>query len=249
MIRTSQAGKAFALSILAGLIAGGMLVGINVALVQPYTLALAEIELENLLAEGEFDEFEYDAQLQSIYFLQLYGSIVMGLAGGALVGSVFLVGKITMCPLKAALLIVAISWFVLYVIPIVKYPPSVEVMFDPEMAHSYQTRLAGYTAVSGLSALGIAHGFRKVKLKQKVYAAAALYLAMVAGAFFAFPDFQSEDDQFLPQSILSAWRSSISLSITAFWFTLGVICGFLWSYGIKHMNNLSRADLGSSTTT
>lgn len=244
-----QKGRVFALSILAGLIAGGILVGINASLVQPYTLTLAEIELENLLAEGEFDELEYDTQLQSIYFLQLYGSIVMGLAGGALVGCVFLIGKMTLGPVKAGLLIVAIAWFVLYVIPTVKYPPSVEVMFDPEMAYSYQTRLAGYTTVSGFSALGIAYGFRKVKKKQKVYAAAALYLAVVAAAFFSFPDFQSEDDQFLPHSILSAWRSSIGLSITAFWFSLGVICGFLWSYGIKQMNNPSRADLGGSTPT
>jgi len=238
MNEPSQAGKVFALSILAGLIAGGILVGINVALVRPYTVALADIELENLLAEGEFDELEYDAQLQSIYFLQLYGPIIIGLAGGALVGGVFLVGKITLSPLKATLLIAGIAWFVLYVIPTVKYPPSVEVMFDPETASTYQTLLAGYTTVSGLSAMGIAYGFRKAKLKQKAYAAAALYLAVVAGAFFAFPDFQSEDDPFLPQSILNEWRSSISLSITAFWYSLGVICGLLWSFGIKNQMNI-----------
>jgi len=234
MKEPSQAGKVFALSILAGLIAGGILVGINVALVRPYTMALADIELENLLAEGEFDELEYEAQLQSIYFLQLYGSIIMGIAGGALVGGVFLAGKITLSPLKATLLIAGIAWFVLYVIPTVKYPPSVEVMFDPETASTYQTLLAGYTIVSGLSAMGIAYGVLKAKMKQKAYAAAALYLAVVAGAFFAFPDFQSEDDPFLPQSILNAWRSSVSLSITGFWFSLGVICGLLWSFGIKN---------------
>ncbi|MGI0048847.1 MAG: hypothetical protein ACREAW_04845, partial [Nitrososphaera sp.] len=73
-----QTGRAFGLSILAGLIAGGVLAGVNVALVQPYTAALADIELENLLAEGEFDEEVFDAQLQSIYFAQLYGPIIAG---------------------------------------------------------------------------------------------------------------------------------------------------------------------------
>jgi hypothetical protein len=234
-----QTGRAFGLSILAGLITGGILAGINMALVQPYTTALADLELENLLAEGEFDEEEFDAQLQSIYFSQLYGSIIIGLAAGALVGGAFVVGKIRTSPFKAALLIAGIVWFALYVIPAVKYPPSPEAMFDPEAAGTYQMLLAGYTAVSGLSALGIALGFRKIKRKEKAFGAAALYLAVIAGAFFAFPDYQSENDAFLPQPVLNAWRSAISLSMTAFWFALGIICGLLWAYGSKGVGKLS----------
>lgn len=233
MIGHLQTGRAFGLSILAGLIAGGILVGINMAIVQPYTAVLADIELENLFAEGEFDEEEFDAQLQSIYFAQLYGPVITGLAAGALVGGAFVVGKISMSLLKAAILIAGVAWFALYVIPTVKYPPSPESTFDPEAAGTYQGLLAGYTAVSGLSALGIAFGFRKVKGKEKAFGAAALYLAVVAGAFFAFPDYQSEDDPLLPQPILNAWRSAISLSMTAFWFALGIICGLLWTYGSK----------------
>jgi Ca2+/Na+ antiporter len=233
MMENLQTGRAFGLAILAGLVAGGILAGINVALVQPYTAALADLELENLIAEGEFDEEEFDAQLQSISFSQLYGSVITGLAGGALVGGTLVVGKIRMAPLKAALMIAGIAWFVLYVIPILKYPPSPEATFDPEAAVTYQALLAGHTAVSGLTALGIAYGFRKIKRKEKVFGAAALYLAVVAGAFFAFPDYQSEDDSFLPQPVLSAWRSAISLSTTAFWFALGIICGLLWAYGSK----------------
>ena len=239
MMEYLQTGRAFALSILAGLVAGGVLAGINVALVQPYTNALAEIELENLLAEGEFDEEEYDARLQSIYFSQQYGSAIIGLTGGALVGGAFAISRIRMGPLKAALLIAGIAWFVLYVIPVVKYPPSPEAIFDPEASATYQTLLAGYTAVSGLAAAGIAFGFRKVKRKEKAFGATAFYLAVVAGAFFAFPDFQSEDDPFLPQPIVNGWRSAISLSMIAFWFALGVISGLLWTYGSKnHAKNI-----------
>ena len=232
MMEPLQTGRTFGLSILAGLIAGGILVGINMALVQPYTAVLADIELENLFAEGEFDEEEFDAQLQSIYFSQLYGSVITGLAGGALAGGAFVVGKVRMSPVKAAILIAGIAWFVLYVIPAVKYPPSPEAAFDPEAAGAHQMLLAGYTAVSGLSALGIAFGFRKVKRKEKALGAAALYLAVVAGAFFAFPDYQSEDGPLLPP-VLSVWRSAISLSMTVFWFALGIIAGLLWTYRSK----------------
>ncbi len=234
MTERLRANRAFALSILAGLIAGGILAGINLALVQPYTNALAEIELESLLANGEFDEDEYDVQLQSIYFSQRYGSIIIGLLGGALLGSAFAISRIRMSPLKTAILIAGIAWFVLYVIPAMKYPPSPEAIFDPVAASIYLTYLAGYTAVSGLSAVGIAFVFRKVKRKEKVFGAAALYLAVVGGAFFAFPEFHSEDDPLLPQPILNGWRSAISLSMTAFWFVLGAISGVLWTHGSKN---------------
>lgn len=228
-----EAGRTFGLAILAGVIAGGILAGINIALVQPYTMLLADIELENLFAEGEFDEEEFDAQLQSIQFSQQYGAIAIGLGGGALVGCAFIASRTKIGPLKAALAIAGIAWLALYVVPAVKYPPSPEAMFSPDAAAVYQPLLAGYTAVSGLAAAAIAFGFSKVKRKEKVFGAGAVYLAVVASAFFAFPDYQSEDDSLLSQPVLSAWRSAISLSMTAFWFVLGSISGALWTYGGK----------------
>lgn len=232
-----KAGKIFALSILAGLLAGGILAGINMALIQPYTAILADIEMERRLADGEFDEDEFEAQLQSIYFSQQYVSLAIGVAAGAMMGGAFVASRIRMDPIKAAILIAGIAWFVLYVIPAVKYPPSPEAAFNPDIAATNLMLLAGYTAVSGLAATSIAVGFRKVKRKEKMFGAAALYLAVVAGAFFAFPDYQSEDDLFLHQPILNAWRSAISLSITTFWFSLGIVCGLLWKYGNKRSEN------------
>jgi len=228
-----KAGMIFALSILAGLLAGGILAGISMVLVQPYTAVLADIELESLLADGEFDEDEFEAQLQSIHFSQQYGSLAIGVAAGAIMGGAYLVSRIRMEPIKAALLIAGIAWFVLYVIPAVKYPPSPEAAFNPNSPATNLVLLAGYTGVSGLAAIAIALGFRKVKRKEKAFGAAALYLAVVAGAFFAFPDYQSDDDLLLHQPVLNAWRSAISLSFTAFWFSLGIVCGLLLMYGNK----------------
>jgi hypothetical protein len=226
-------GRTIALAVLAGLVAGSVLAGINAVLVQPYTAMLAEIELDNLIADGEFDEDEYDAQIQSIYFSQQYGSIAIGLGGGALVGGAFVVSRVKLAPLKAALLIAGVAWFALYVIPAVKYPPSPEALFDPEAGAAYQALHAGYTIVSGLVAAAIAFAFSRVKRKEKAFGAGALYLAVVAAAFFAFPDYQSEEDSLLPQPVLNAWRSAISLSMTAFWFALGAVAGLLWVYGRK----------------
>jgi putative cobalt transporter subunit CbtA len=228
-----KAGKIIALSMLAGLLAGGILAGINMALVQPHTAILADIEMERRLADGEFDEDDFGAELQSIYFSQQYGSLAIGVTAGAMMGGAFVASRIRMDPIKVAILIAGIAWFVLYVIPAVKYPPSPEAAFNPDITATNLRLLAGYTVVSGLAATAIAVGFRKVKRKEKMFGAAALYLAVVAGAFFAFPDYQSEDDLFLHQPVLNAWRSAISLSITTFWFSLGTVCGLLWKYGNK----------------
>lgn len=230
-------GRVIGLAIVAGVIAGGILAGINLVLVQPYTTLLADIELENLFAEGEFDEEEFDAQLQSIYFWQQYGAIATGLGGGVLVGSAFIAinaRRIKTSSLKAALVIAGIMWFALYVVPAMKYPPSPEVAFNRQAAAVYNPLLIGYTAVSGLAAAAIAFGFNKVKRKEKAFGAAALYLSVVAAAFFVFPDYENEDDDLLfPEAVVNAWRSAVSLSMTAFWFSLGAISGALWTYGSK----------------
>jgi hypothetical protein len=52
MMKALHTGRISGLSILAGLIAGRILVGLNMVVVQPFMRALANIEIENLLAEG-----------------------------------------------------------------------------------------------------------------------------------------------------------------------------------------------------
>lgn len=251
MIASLQSSRVFALSILAGLIAGGIAVAANAALVQPYTNAIVELWIDELLAEGEFDEEEFDLQTQSIYSSQVTGYIINGLAAGALVGGVYVFSSSSSSsssnsklptaaaarttitsPFKVAVMIAGAAWFVLYVVPAVKYPPSPEALLDSEAAGSYYPLYAGYVTVSGLSALGIATGFRRVKRKDKVFGMAALYLAVMAAVFFAFPDYQ-EDTLLFPQPVVNAWRASISAAMTALWFAAGMISGLLWTYGRK----------------
>lgn len=244
MIASLQSSRVFALSILAGLIAGGIAVAANAALVQPYTNAIVELWIDELLAGGEFDEEEFDLQTQSIYSSQVTGYIINGLAAGALVGGVYVfsssnsklptaAARTTITsPFKVAVMIAGAAWFVLYVVPAVKYPSSPEALLDSEAAGSYYPLYAGYVTVSGLSALGIATVFRRVKRKDKMFGMAALYLAVMAAVFFAFPDYQ-EDTLLFPQPVVNAWRAFISATMTALWFAAGMISGLLWTYGRK----------------
>jgi Probable cobalt transporter subunit (CbtA) len=245
MIASLQSSRVFALSILAGLIAGGIAVAANAALVQPYTNVIVELWIDELLAGGEFDEEEFDLQTQSIYSSQVTGYIINGLAAGALVGGVYVfsgssnsklptaAARTTITsPFKVAVMIAGAAWFVLYVVPAVKYPSSPEALLDSEAAGSYYPLYAGYVTVSGLSALGIATVFRRVKRKDKMFGMAALYLAVMAAVFFAFPDYQ-EHTLLFPQPVVNAWRAFISATMTALWFAAGMISGLLWTYGRK----------------
>jgi hypothetical protein len=98
---------------------------------------------------------------------------------------------------------------------------------------TYQSLLAGYTAVSGLAAIGITLGFQNIRRKEKVFGAAALYLAIVTAVFFSFPNYEDEKVTLLPGPLLSSWRSAISISMSIFWFSLEIIAGILWRYGRK----------------
>jgi hypothetical protein len=78
--------------------------------------------------------------------------------------------------------------------------PSPEALFASGAAGTYQSLLAGYGAVSGPAALGIAFGSQKIKIKRKerMFEAVALYPVMVAATFFVFPNYESEKDSLLP---------------------------------------------------
>lgn len=232
MLASLESRRILAFSVLGGLLAGGILSAALLTIVQPYMNAIADIILDELLSDGEYDEDEFDEILQRIRVAQLGGSIATGLAAGALIGTTgVLSGKVKTSYFWHAIIIAAIAWFVLYVVPTVKYPPSPYAIFDAEAASAYFRLYIAYTAVSGLSALSLAAISRRIANRNKVFAMAALYLLVIAIAFFVFPEYRF--DSSFPQVVLDAWRASISAAITLFWFSAGLFCGLLWTYAAR----------------
>jgi MFS family permease len=220
-----QAGRILALSVLGGLVAGGILATVSLIIVRPYTNAITDLVIDELVADGEFEEEEFDSQLQSIYQSQTLGSLAGGAAAGALIGGTYIAGRRFDAPLRRAIIIAGIAWFVLYAVPSVKYPPSPLIFFYSEAASSFYPLSIAYTAVSGLAALGIVIGFRKMSRKNKIFGMAAAYLVIVAIAFVFFPEY--DPDSSYPQALINAWSSSVSAAMTVFWFSAGIICGVL----------------------
>ena len=228
MMASVQKGRIFALSILAGLIAGGILAALHLFVLQPYLDLLTENVIDELIADGEFDEEVFNSQVGAAYFGQTAGSIVMGIAAGALVGGTLVFAKRS-AGIADALLIAGIAWFVLYAMPAAKYPPSPIAMFNGEAAAEYYSLYSGYLALSGLAALGIVVGFSKSPGKNKYFGMAAAYLVIIAVAYFVFPSY--ERDSTFDQSVLNAWRAMFSATTAIFWLSAGGIAGVLLQYG------------------
>ena len=225
---SARRSRIFALSVLAGLIAGGILAALQVAVVRPYMNSLVEGIIDELLADGEFDEELFDSQARSVYLMHTAGSAVMGLAAGALIGGVSALAK-SKAGIGDAMLIAGIGWFVLYAVPTAKYPPSPIAMFSEEAAAQYYPLYFSYLALSGLAALGVTAAFRKVSKRNRLFGMAAAYLVIVAIAYAVFPPY--ELDSTFDQPLLNSWRALVSAAMTAFWFSAGVIAGLLWKYG------------------
>jgi hypothetical protein len=234
MMESVQKVRIFALSILAGLIAGGILAALNLVVLQPYLDLLTEDIIDELLADGEFDEDEFDSQGRAVYLGQTAGSAVMGMAAGALVGGVLVFAKRNV-GIADALLIAGISWFVLYAMPAAKYPPSPIAMFNGEAAAEYYPLYFGYLALSGMAAVGVVGGFRKMQGRNKYFGMAAVYLGIIAIAYFVFPSY--ERDLTSDQSVLNSWRAVFSATTAIFWFSTGGIAGVFSVYGLSGKND------------
>lgn len=220
---SAQSGKVYALSIASGMVAAAVLVAMNYLVAGQYISEL-EFEYVNLkLAEGLYVEEEIDSALQTQHFWRVGFPIIMGAGGGALIAIAS--SKQEKNKFMMALGIAAIAWFSLYVMPVLKYPLMPEVAFDPTTAGRYATLFAGYSAVSGLAALGTTVGFAKTGRKNWYFGAAGVYLAIVAGLYAVFPSLS--EPEFYNRELLGAWRSATAAGVTAFWFTLGILAGAL----------------------
>lgn len=229
MAASHRARTILALSVLAGFIAGGVLAGLYLAILQPFMNPMAESIIDELIAEGEFDEDEFDSRIRSVYLSQTMGSAAGGLAAGALLGAVCVIGKKDP-GFTNAVLIAGLAWFVLYAVPAAKYPSSPMAVFSEDAAGEYYPLNLGYLAVSGLAALGVVAGFMKMQRRNKIFGMAAVYLVVMAAAYFVFPAYDL--DSTIDQSLLRQWEALVSAAMTAFWFSSGVIAGLLWKYGL-----------------
>lgn len=220
-----------AITLLAGAIAGTILGVMNQVAVEPYIERAIELEMQNTVQSGQvIDSDEFTAYR----FWQKGGEIVAGTILGLSIGSLFgIVFAYTHSSIpgsnnkKKALIVAGIMWFVLFLMPALKYPANPPAVGDPETIYYRQTLYVAFLAISGFSALGLAFLYRRMgSLNTKKTIIPAAYTAIIAGAYLAMPS--SPDPINAPMDLVIGFRAASAITLSIFWGLLGVIFGSFW---------------------
>jgi len=220
-----------AITLLAGAIAGTILGAINQVAVEPYINHAVELEMQNT---NQSSQIINPAEFTAYRLWQRGGEIVAGTILGLSIGSLFgIVFAYTHNSVpgsnnkKKALIVAGIMWFVLFLIPALKYPANPPAVGDPETIYYRQSLYVAFLVISGFSALGLAFLYRKMgalNIKKAIIPAA--YAAIISGAYLAMP--ANPDPINAPMDLVMGFRITSAITISMFWGLLGVIFGTFW---------------------
>lgn len=220
-----------AITLLAGAIAGTILGAINQVAVEPYINHAVELEMQNT---NQSSQIINPAEFTAYRLWQRGGEIVAGTILGLSIGSLFgIVFAYTHSSVpgsnnkKKALIVAGIMWFVLFLIPALKYPANPPAVGDPETIYYRQSLYVAFLVISGFSALGLAFLYRKMgalNIKKAIIPVA--YAAIISGAYLAMP--ANPDPINAPMDLVMGFRITSAITISMFWGLLGVIFGTFW---------------------
>jgi predicted cobalt transporter CbtA len=225
------------ITLLSGAIAGTILGAINQALVEPYIDRAISIETQNVIKEGELID---PVELQNYRLWQKGGEIaagtILGMSFGALFGVVFMYSRSLLLSqsnsnIRKALVLACIMWFVLFLIPALKYPANPPAVGDPETIYYREGLYIGLLAISGFSALGLALLYRKLSSrtpnnKNRIIIVPLIYAAIIVGAILILPP--NPDKISAPMDLVQGFRIASAFTMSIFWGLLGLILGALW---------------------
>jgi predicted cobalt transporter CbtA len=225
------------ITLLSGAIAGTILGIINQVLVEPYIDRAVSIETQNAIKGGEVID---PVELQDYRIWQKGGEIVagtiLGISFGALFGIVFIYGRNLLLPnsnsnIKKALVLAGIMWFVLFLVPALKYPSNPPAVGDPETIYYRESLYIGLLAISGFAALGLALLYRKLgsiaeNKRNGIIVIPLIYAAIIVGAFIILPP--NPDEISAPMDLVQGFRIASAFTMSVFWGLLGLTFGVIW---------------------
>lgn len=220
-----------AITLLAGAIAGTILGAINQVAVEPYIDYAVELEMQNTNQSSQIiNPAEFTAYRLWQRGGEMLAGTILGLSIGSLFGIVFAYTHNSVPGSnnkKKALIVAGIMWFVLFLIPALKYPANPPAVGDPETIYYRQSLYVAFLVISGFSALGLAFLYRKMgalNIKKAIIPVA--YAAIISGAYLAMP--ANPDPINAPMDLVMGFRITSAITISMFWGLLGVIFGTFW---------------------
>jgi predicted cobalt transporter CbtA len=220
-----------AIVLLSGCSAGIIHGLLNLAIVEPFLDTAIGIENQNLFSSGEEkDTPEFWAEYYSYRAWQKGGQIlagaILGTSLGALFGIVFGYSR-NVLPgnhfVKKALVLAAIMWITLYIIPFLKYPANPPTVGDPETIILRQTLYLSFIAISGLGALVFYQIYKRIDKKTLAFVGYAVFITAI---FVAMPN--NPDPVTAPEELVNGFRVTSAITVSVFWLATSLILGALW---------------------
>jgi predicted cobalt transporter CbtA len=227
------------ITLISGAIAGTILGSINQLLVEPYIDQAIKIEVQNTVASGEPVDLDELAQYR---IWQKGGEIVAGTILGtsisALFGIVYVYSRNSLPGSnnkKKGLILAGIMFFVIFLIPALKYPANPPAVGDPETIEYRESLYIGMLVISGFTALGVAILYRSLgqtRRESRKFIVPAIYAVIIAIAFAVLP--ANPDMITISSDLLMNFRIVTTITMGIYWGALGILLGSFWDVVKPH---------------
>lgn len=227
------------ITLVSGAIAGTILGLINQILVEPYIDQAIAIEVQNTVASGESVDVD---ELVQYRLWQKGGEIVAGTILGtsisALFGIVYIYSRDSLPGSnnkKKGLILAGIMFFVIFLIPALKYPASPPAVGDPETIEYRETLYTTMLVISGFAALGVAILYRSLgqtRRESRKIIVPTVYAVIIALAFVVLP--ANPDEITISSNLLMNFRIVSAITMCIFWGILGILLGSFWDIVKPH---------------
>jgi len=228
-----NAGYFIVIVLVSGFVAGTIHGAVNLAIVEPYLDKAIGIENQNLFASGEAENtpqfwVEYNSYRDWQKSGQLLAGGILGMSIGALFGIVFAYSRNSLPKghtVKKTFVLAAIMWFIIFLIPFLKYPANPPTVGDADTVVLRQTLYLLFIAISGFSAVGFFVLYKKLQNKKKGFAFVG-YAVFITAVFFMMPP--SPDEVTAPMDLVNGFRTMSVVAVSTFWVAEAIILGALW---------------------
>jgi predicted cobalt transporter CbtA len=227
------------ITLTSGAIAGTILGLINQLLVEPYIDQAIQIEIQNTVESGEPVDLD---ELVQYRLWQKGGEIVagtiLGISISALFGIVYAYSRDSLPGSnnkKKGLILAGIMFFVIFLVPALKYPANPPAVGDPETIEYRESLYIGLLVVSGFTALGAAILYRSLgqtHRESRKIIVPAIYAVIISLAFAVLP--ANPDEITISSDLLINFRIVTTITMGIFWGALGILLGSFWDVVKPH---------------
>lgn len=221
------------ITLFSGAISGALLGLINQGMVEPFIDKAIGIETQKQVNAGKIIDLAQQSQYR-IYQKEgeIVAATVLGTSLASLFGVVFVYSRSSLAGSnnkKKALILAGLMFFVLFLVPALKYPANPPAVGNPATIYYRESLFIGFIAVSGFSTLGLALLYRKLgknQSKRKIGIPLIIYAAIMISAYLVFPP--NPDRITIPMDLIMSFRIASVFTTSIFWGLLGIIFGAFW---------------------